>query len=110
MNSFPQTGAGGSNLYFAPTRKGDRGNCTIAGSDVNNGGGTDRKHIANMSGIATIPTFKERQSVELRAEAQNVLNRANFSDPTANMSSNTFGQIIATGPERIMQFALKYSF
>jgi hypothetical protein len=217
VNSFPQTGAGGSGLYFAPTRKGDRGSCTVSGSDVNNGGGTDRRHIANMSGIATMPTFsnktlrmiasdwrpsatvsmysggpfvvvtgtddarnginavtqyanqvlpnvygnrlpgsganahwlnpaafahpapgtqanmapgsvrgpgalifnaglsrlfpiKERQSVELRAEAQNVLNRANFSDPTANISSNTFGQIIGTGPARIMQFALKYSF
>ena len=62
------------------------------------------------AGLSRQFRIKERQSVELRAEAQNVLNRANFSEPTANVSSNTFGQIIATGPARIMQFALKYSF
>ena len=62
------------------------------------------------AGLSRLFRIKERQSVELRAEAQNVLNRANFSEPTANVSSNTFGQIIATGPARIMQFALKYSF
>jgi hypothetical protein len=217
VNSFPQTGAGGSGLYFAPTRAGDRGSCTVSGSDVNSGGGTDRRHIANMSGIATMPNFsnktlrmiasdwrgsatvnmygggpliivtgidnalnginavtqyanqvlpnvygnrlpgsggtahwlnpaafaqpapgtqanmapgsvrgpgalifnaglsrlfriKERQTVELRGEAQNVLNRANFSDPGVTLNSNTFGQIIGTGPARIMQFALKYNF
>jgi hypothetical protein len=217
VNSFPQTGAGGSGLYFGATRAGDRGNCTSSGSDVNSGGGTDRTHIANFSGLASMPTFsnktlrmiasdwrgsatvnmysggpfivvtgtddalnginavtqyasqvlpdvygnrlvgqgasshwlnpaafahpargvpanmapgsvrgpgalifnaglsrlfpiREHKSMELRAEAQNVLNRANFSDPTTNLSSNTFGQIIATGPARIMQFALKFNF
>jgi len=217
VNSFPQTGAGGSGLYFAPSRAGDRGSCTVSGSDVNSGGGTDRQHIANMSGLATMPSFsnkalriiasdwkgsatvniygggplivvtgidnalnginavtqyanqalsnvygnrlpgsgatahwlnpaafaypapgtqanmapgsvrgpgalifnaglsrlfpiKERRNVELRAEAQNVLNRANFSDPGLTLNSNTFGQITATGPARIMQFALKYNF
>ena len=62
------------------------------------------------AGLSRLFPINERHTVELRAEAQNVLNRANFSDPTANISSNTFGQIISTGSARIMQFALKYSF
>ena len=53
---------------------------------------------------------KEHRTVELRVEAQNVLNRANFSDPSVTLQSNTFGQILATGPARIMQFALKFNF
>ena len=220
INTFPQGGTGGSGLYFAQTRAGDRGDCTTSGSDVSNGG-TDRRHIANLTGLATTPVFSnrllrtvasdwrpsatvsmysggpitivtgiddalnginsatqyanqvlpnpygnrtlnsligagatslwinpaafaqpapgtmgdvapgtvrgpgalivnaglsrlfpitERQRVELRAEAQNVLNRANFSDPSGTLNSSLFGKIQAAGPPRIMQFALKYTF
>jgi hypothetical protein len=55
-------------------------------------------------------SIRERRTIELRGEAQNVLNRANFSDPGVTVNSNTFGQILATGPARIMQFALKFNF
>jgi hypothetical protein len=220
INTFPQGGSGGSGLYFASTRAGDRGDCISSGSDVSNGG-TDRRHIANLTGLATTPKFSnkvlrtfagdwrgsatvsmysggaitivtgvdnalnginsatqyanqvlpnaygnktlnsligagaaslwinraafaqpatgtlgnvapgtvrgpgalifnaglsrlfpitERQQVELRAEAQNVLNRTNFSDPSGTLNSSLFGRIQASGPARIMQFALKYTF
>jgi len=220
INTFPNGGTGGSGLYFASTRAGDRGDCTTSGSDVSNGG-TDRRHIANLTGLATMPQFsnkllrtvgsdwrgsatvsmysgggitivtgidnalnginsttqyanqvlpdvygnktlnsligagttslwinpaafsqpasgtmgnvapgtvrgpgalifnaglsrlfpiRERQRIELRVEAQNLLNRANFSDPNATLNSSQFGKITASGPARIMQFALKYSF
>jgi hypothetical protein len=213
VNTFLQTGNGGSGLYFAPTRKGDRGDCTTSGSDI--------RHIANMTGLAGMPRFsntwlrifasdwkgsatvrmnsggpitivtgvddalnginastqyasqisadtygnkssdnltgtnstsfwfnraaftrptpgtngnmgpgtlrgpgilnfdaglsrlfqiREGKRIELRAEAQNVLNRTNFLDPSANLSANTFGRIQSARDPRIMQFAVKYTF
>ncbi|HZL50241.1 MAG TPA: TonB-dependent receptor [Terracidiphilus sp.] len=52
----------------------------------------------------------ESQKVEFRWEAFNALNHTNFSNPTSNLSSGNFGKITASGPARIMQFALRYSF
>jgi len=208
VNTFPN---GGTNDYFASTRAGDRGDCTISGSDVNNGG-TDRRHIANFTGLASMPRFsnralrilasdwkssatvsmysggpitvvsgvddalnginaatqyanqvlpnvygtggvntwlnpaafaapafgtrgnmapgtvrgpgalifnaglsrlfrvRERQMVELRGEAQNLLNRTNFGDPNAVLNSSTFGRIVSSGPARIIQLGAKYVF
>jgi hypothetical protein len=44
VNNFPN---GGTGLYFAPTREGDRGDCV----------GSDRRHIANMTALGTTPAF-----------------------------------------------------
>jgi hypothetical protein len=65
----------------------------------------------------------ERIRLEARAEAFNVINRANFDNPTGNLSSSQFGLITATqsspggslllasvGDPRILQFALKLHF
>jgi hypothetical protein len=62
------------------------------------------------AGLSRLFPIRERQTVELRAEAQNALNRTNFADPSGTLNSNTFGRIQAAGPARIMQFALKYTF
>jgi hypothetical protein len=62
------------------------------------------------AGLSRLFPIRERQTVELRAEAQNALNRTNFADPSGALNSNTFGRIQASGPARIMQFALKYAF
>jgi hypothetical protein len=58
--------------------------------------------------------------VEIRAEAFNIQNRANFLNPgtpgisggTSNsaLNSSTFGRIQADVSPRIMQFAVKYNF
>jgi hypothetical protein len=56
--------------------------------------------------------FRERQSVQFRAEFFNAFNHAQFANPALAVSTaGTFGQITATtvGP-RVLQFALKYSF
>jgi hypothetical protein len=51
----------------------------------------------------------ERQ-IQFRAEAFNVLNRVNLSNPVSALSSPNFGLITSAGDPRIMQLALKYTF
>jgi len=52
----------------------------------------------------------ERHSVEVRAEAFNILNHPVFNNPTATITSSNFGKILGANDPRIMQFALKYRF
>ena len=65
----------------------------------------------------------ERFRLEARAEAFNLINRANFDNPSGNLSSSQFGLITGTagapsgslllpsiGDPRILQFALKLHF
>jgi hypothetical protein len=61
--------------------------------------------------------LKENQTLELRAEAFNVLNANRWGDPNLVINSNLFGTITTstntagtTYDPRIMQFALKYVF
>ena len=53
---------------------------------------------------------RERQRIEIRAEAFNVQNRVNFNNPTGTVSSALFGKIQTDKAPRIMQFAIKYMF
>jgi hypothetical protein len=63
---------------------------------------------------------REKQYFEIRAEAFNIQNRANFLNPgtvgisggSANsaLNSSTFGRIQSDVSPRIMQFAVKYVF
>ncbi len=52
----------------------------------------------------------ERLRLEARGEGFNVINHANFSAPSTNLSSATFGRITSAGEPRILQFALKLHF
>jgi len=52
INNFPN---GDTGLYFAPTRAGDRGDCVATG-----GAGGDHRHIANMTGLASMPKFQNK--------------------------------------------------
>jgi hypothetical protein len=47
---------------------------------------------------------------ELRADFFNVLNHAQFNNPSLNISSPLFGQISSTGDPRIIQLALRLTF
>ena len=51
-----------------------------------------------------------RSKIGLRAEAFNVLNHVNFSNPNTNLSSGTYGQISDTRPPRQMQLSLQMEF
>ena len=75
--------------------------------------------VFNMKGpglfqfdVALSRTFavRERQQVQVRAEAFNILNHANFNTPVSTLNSGAFGQIQSALDPRIMQFALKYVF
>ena len=53
----------------------------------------------------------EHQSVEVRAEAVNVLNHPSFYSGEQNINSTSFGTIGSTlGTARVMQFAVRYRF
>jgi hypothetical protein len=54
--------------------------------------------------------IREKKTVQLRAEAFNILNHANFNPPVATLNSGSFGQIQSALDPRILQFALKYIF
>ena len=54
--------------------------------------------------------IREKKTVQLRAEAFNLLNHANFSPPVSPLNSGSFGQIQSALDPRIMQFALKFIF
>jgi len=52
----------------------------------------------------------EAQHLQFRAEAFNLANRVNFSNPTATVSSKSDGIISSASDPRILQFGLKYIF
>ncbi len=55
-------------------------------------------------------SLTERVRLQFRAEAFNIENRANFQNPTATISSGTYGRITAANDPRVLQFALKVLF
>ena len=55
--------------------------------------------------------LSERATLELRAEAFNVLQQTVFSGPTTSLQSSTFGQVFGTANQpRVLQFAFRASF
>jgi hypothetical protein len=50
------------------------------------------------------------RSFQFRWEVFNVLNKANFNNPTSALNSSNFGRILTAGDPRIMQFAVKFDF
>jgi hypothetical protein len=54
--------------------------------------------------------IRESQQLEFRWEVFNVPNEVVFGNPSASLTSTTFGQASTANDPRIMQFALKYVF
>jgi hypothetical protein len=54
--------------------------------------------------------LNERFKLEYRSDFFNVLNHANWNNPTTNITSSTFGLVKAFGSPRIIQMAMKLFF
>jgi hypothetical protein len=99
---------------------GTRGNWFKRAAFVNNAAGTfgnvGRNSVLQPgtwnidAAVSRRVRVREGQSVEIRAEAFNVLNHANFGAATTNISSGNFGKILTSSAPRILEFALKYVF
>ncbi len=63
----------------------------------------------NLAFAKSMP-LTEKLRLELRADAFNLLNSAEFSNPDTNISSPTFGQILNTADPRIIQLSMRLSF
>ena len=54
--------------------------------------------------------MNERWSIAFRSDFFNILNHANWNNPTTNVTSGTFGQITTFGAPRIIQMSMKLFF
>ena len=88
---------------FAPAATGTFGN---AGRNILRGPG----YFDIDASIFKEFYFTERWHLQFRAESFNLENRANFMNPTASLSSGTFGRITSAYDPRVLQFALKLFF
>jgi len=61
-------------------------------------------------GLSRTFVIREKNKIEIRAEAFNIQNRVNFNAPGAALNSATFGQITSDASPRIMQFAVRYVY
>ena len=67
--------------------------------------------LANLDVSMTKNTrLSERVTLQFRAEAFNVANRANFDLPDAVLGSGTYGRILSAQPPRHLQFGIKFLF
>jgi hypothetical protein len=50
------------------------------------------------------------RTFQFRWEIFNVINKANFNNPTTGLNSSNFGRILSAGDPRILQFGFKFDF
>jgi Carboxypeptidase regulatory-like domain/TonB dependent receptor-like, beta-barrel/TonB-dependent Receptor Plug Domain len=83
--------------------------------------GTAARNLLRGPGLATFdfsvlknfntPWFNsEGANLQLRVEAFNIFNRANFANPNGTLTSSLFGRITSAGEPRILQFGIRFVF
>ena len=77
-----------------------------AGRNILEGPGYQNVNLALIKRVS----LRGRTSLQLRAEAFNLLNRTNFDLPDNFYGSPTFGQILSAGPPRHVQFGVRVTF
>lgn len=60
--------------------------------------------------VSKVTGITERTSLEYRADFFNLLNHAEFNNPSTSITGGTFGQISGTASPRIIQMALRLKF
>jgi hypothetical protein len=88
---------------FVLNRMGTPGN---SGRNILDGPGKAAANLAAFKNFAAAEHFK----VQLRVEAFNFLNRANFRNPIADISNANYGQILNAADPRVVQMGLKLMF
>ena len=88
---------------FAMPAFGSFGN---AGRNILDGPGYQNVNLALLKRIS----LRGRTSLQLSAEAFNLLNRANFDLPDNFFGSPTFGQVLSAGAPRHIQFGARFMF
>jgi len=67
--------------------------------------------LSDMAVVKLFPLPWEGQRITFRAEAFNVFNNVNYSNPSLSLQApGTFGEFQAVGDPRVMQLALRYEF
>ena len=72
--------------------------------------GPDRFNANISVGKNTVLIGENKLSLEVRADFFNVLNQAQFNNPSTTFTSGTFGQISSTGDPRIIQLSGRFTF
>jgi hypothetical protein len=60
--------------------------------------------------LRKIVPIHEQYSLEFRAEFFNLINHAQFNNPSGNQSSASFGQVTSARDPRIGQVAMRFAF
>jgi hypothetical protein len=84
----------------------ERGTFGNAGRNIVEGPGLQTINISLLKNTS----ITERVTIQFRAEAFNLLNRANFDLPDNYFGSPSFGSILSAGSPRRLQFGLKFLF
>jgi len=59
-------------------------------------------------GLQKSTRIHESISLLIREEFFNAMNHANFSSPSGNYSSSSFGRVTSAGPGRVGQVSMKF--
>jgi hypothetical protein len=98
----------GPNLWFNPAAFAAPGPYLFGNSGIGILGGPSSE-VANFS-LDKKFSLGEQRYIQLRWEAFNAFNHANYGSPNTMIGQGTTGQIFSAGPAREMQLALKVVF